>query len=157
MTKGTCEKRPQLFLLATDSNPDYIQRAKEGAYGRSSLKGLSQEIKTMYFNGSEDGSLFSFVENVKKDISWQVHDVMREPPPAGKFHIILLRNSLLTYYREERRRPVLLKIVDSLEDGGFLIIGCHESLPSPIRMLSPHERCTYLFRKAHNCIPHLSD
>jgi chemotaxis protein methyltransferase CheR len=157
MTEGTCEKRPQLFLLASDSNPDYIQRAKEGAYGRSSLKGLSQEIKTTYFNVSEDGSHFSFVENIKKDITWQVHDLMREPPPAGKFHIILLRNSLLTYYREERIMPVLLKIVDSLEDGGFLIIGCQESLPSPIRMLSPHKRCTYLFCRAHNCIPHLSD
>jgi chemotaxis protein methyltransferase CheR len=83
--------------------------------------------------------------------------LMKEPPPAGKFHIILLRNSLLTYYREERRRPVLLKIVDSLEDGGFLIIGCHESLPSQICMLSPHKSCTYLFQKAHNSIPHFSE
>jgi hypothetical protein len=24
-------------------------------------------------------------------------------------------------------------------------------------MLSPHERCTYLFQKAHNSIPHLSE
>ena len=156
MTKGACERCPGLYLLASDSNPDYIKRAKEGAYGKSSLKGLSQEIKTIYFHESADGSNFFFAENVKKDIKWQVHDLMKEPPPAGKFHLILLRNSLLTYYPEERRRPVLLKIVDRLEDGGFLIIGCHESLPSHIRMLSPHESCTYLFQKAHNSIPHLS-
>lgn len=156
MTKGTFHRRPRLLLLATDSNPDYIQRAKEGAYRRSSLKGLSQEIKASYFRISEEGSNYLLAEDIKKDIIWQVRDLMKEPPPAEKFHIIFLRNSLLTYYLEGNSTPVLLKIVDSLDSGGFFIIGCHERLPSRIRMLSPYKSCSFIFQKTHNAVPHVS-
>lgn len=148
MMKGTFHRLPRLFLRATDSNPDYLERARVGTYRKSSLKGLSQEIKAMYFRVSEGGSNYLLAENVKKDITWQVQNLMKQPLPAEKFQIIFLRNSLLTYYREENRTPVFLKIVDSLDDEGFLIIGCHEKLPSQIRMLSPYKSCTYVFQKA---------
>jgi len=157
MTKGTFHPPPRLFLRATDSNPYYLERAREGAYRRSSLKGLSREIEAMYFRLSGDGSNYLLVENLKKDITWQVQDLMKQPPPAEKFQIIFLRNNLLTYYREENRMPAFLKIIDSLDDEGFLIIGCHEKLPSQTRMLSPYTSCPYIFQKTYNDIPHLSD
>lgn len=156
MTKGVFHRCPRLFLLATDSNPEYLKKAKEGVYGKSGLKGLSHEMEAIYFHVSEDGSRFSFAENTKKNITWRVHDVVKEPPPKEKFHLIFLRNSVLTYYREERRMPVLLKVIDSLEDGGFLAIGCHERLPSPIHILAPYKSSPCLFQKVHHAVPQCS-
>jgi len=147
MLKSRFDRLPRLHLRATDSNPDYLDRAKEGVYRRSNLKGLSDEIRAMYFHISEDGSKYLVADFLKKDITWQVHDLMKQLPLAGKFHIIFLRNSLLTYYREGNAIPVLLNIVDSLDDGGILIIGCHEKIPSHASMLSPFKSCPYIFRK----------
>jgi chemotaxis protein methyltransferase CheR len=147
MTKDRVHRLPRLFLRATDSNPYYLEKASVGAYHRSSLKGLPQEIKAQYLHLSEDGSNYLFIDYLKKDITWQLHDLMKQPPPAGKFQIIFLRNSLLTYYREGNALPVFLKIADRLEDGGILIIGCHEKIPSHAGMLSPLKSCSYIFQK----------
>lgn len=147
MTRGKFSRPPQLHLRATDSNPAYLEKAREGMYNKGGLKGLSDEIRAMYFHISAEGSQYLVADFLKKDITWHIHDLMKQPPLPGKFHIIFLRNSLLTYYREGNATPVFLKIVDSLEEGGILIIGCHEKIPSQANMLSPFKSCPYIFRK----------
>ncbi|HBH86545.1 MAG TPA: hypothetical protein DDY17_02940 [Syntrophaceae bacterium] len=153
--KNRFDRLPRLLIHATDRNPGYLEKAGEGAYRSSILKGVSGEIRERYLRVSGDGSNYLFADYLKKDITWQLHDLMKQPPLAGMFQIIFLRNNLLTYYREESRIPVFLKIVDSLDEGGFLIIGCHEKLPFQSRMLSQCKKCTCIFQKTHNTIPRL--
>ncbi|HYA14530.1 MAG TPA: CheR family methyltransferase [Syntrophales bacterium] len=147
MLKSRFARLPQLHLLATDLNPDYLEKAETGVYGRSSLKGLPDDIRTIYFHESPNKANYHVVDYLKDNIVWQVHDLMRQTPPAGKFQIIFLRNSLLTYYREENRVSVFLKIVDSIDEGGFLFIGRREKLPYPIQTLSSFKDCSYIFQK----------
>ena len=147
MMKGRFGRLPRLHLQATDSNPDYLKKAREGIYSPSSLKGLSDEIKGDYFHISEYETNYGVVHSLKKDILWEVHDLMRQPPLSGKFQIIFLRNSILTYYRVERIAGVFLKVLDSLDEGGFFIIGRHETLPVQTSLLSPYKGCSYIFQK----------
>lgn len=153
MLKGRIARLPQLHLLATDSNPNYLERAESGVYGRSSLKGLPDDFRTIYFHVSPNKANYFVVDYLKDNIVWQVHDLMRQTPPAGKFEIIFLRNTLLTYYQEENRAPVFLKVVDSIDEGGFLFIGRREKLPYPIQTLSSFKDCSYIFQKGQNTRP----
>jgi chemotaxis methyl-accepting protein methylase len=84
---------------------------------------------------------------LKKNIAWEVHNLMKERPPAEVFQIIFLRNSLFTYYREESISSVFLNVLDSLDDGGFFIIGSHERLPSQTHTLSSFKGSSYIFQK----------
>jgi chemotaxis protein methyltransferase CheR len=147
MLKSRFARFPQLHLRATDLNPDYLERAKAGVYSRNSLKGLPDNVRSIYFRTSPEKAHYFVVDCLKDDIVWQVHDLMRQTPPAGKFQIIFLRNSLLTYYPEENRTPVFLKVVDSLDEKGFLFIGRREKLPYPIQTLSSFKDCSYIFQK----------
>ncbi len=147
MLKSRFARVPQLHLRATDRNPDFLERAEAGAYSRSSLKGLPDDVRAIYFHTSPDKANYFVVDCLRDNIVWQVHDLMRQTPPAGKFQIIFLRNSLLTYYPEENRTPVFLKVMDGLDEGGFLFIGRREKLPCPIPTLLSFKDCSYIFQK----------
>jgi chemotaxis protein methyltransferase CheR len=147
MMKGRFNQPPLLHLRATDSNPDYLEKARAGIYRRSSLKGLPGEIRAQYFRILEDELNYLVDDYLKKDITWEVHDLIRQPPPAEKFHITFLRNNLLTYYREENRESAFLNIVESIDEEGFLIIGSHERVPSQSHALLQLKGCPYILQK----------
>ena len=69
------------------------------------------------------------------------------PPPARDFHIVFLRNNLLTYYRDEIVKAALPAIVDSLVPGGILVIGRKEHLPDSLKGFHPHAAVSCLYRK----------
>ncbi|MGC9975475.1 MAG: CheR family methyltransferase [Syntrophales bacterium] len=138
---------PELRILATDINPDYIGKAMAGIYDRNNLKGLPDEIKSVYFHACEDQKALCLTDCIKKCVAWKVHNLMKEPPPAKRFQIVFLRNNLFTYYRPEYTSSVFLNVLDRLDEGGFFIIGSHERLPFQTHMLSPFKGSSYIFQK----------
>jgi chemotaxis protein methyltransferase CheR len=144
--KNRFDRLPQLRLWATDIHPDYLNTAKEGTYIKSTLKEVSKEIKNAYFSFSEDKSLYFIADHLKSDITWETYNLVRQPPPEEKFQSIFLRNNLLTYYRQEIKEPAFLKVISSLDMGGFLVIGTHEKLPVQPRTLSQFKGYHYIFQ-----------
>lgn len=144
--KSRFDRLPQLQLWATDINPDYLNKAMEGTYIGSTLKGVPEEIKNTCFRTSKDKSLYFIADYLKKDIKWEAYDLVKRPPPEEKFQIIFLRNNLLTYYQQEIKESAFLKVINSLAGGGFLIIGTHEKLPIQTRTLSQFKGYSYIFQ-----------
>ncbi|MGA2331060.1 MAG: CheR family methyltransferase [Syntrophales bacterium] len=147
MLKTKRSALPELRIRATDINPDYIGKAMAGVYRRSSLKGFPDEIKSAYFYTCKDQENYCTADHLKKCITWEVHDLMRERPPEEVFQIIFLRNSLFTYYCRESISSVFQNILDSLDDGGFFIIGSHERLSFQTPTLSSFKGSAYIFQK----------
>jgi chemotaxis protein methyltransferase CheR len=120
---------PDLELWATDVNPDYIEMARNGVYGISSLKELPQQFIERYFDkvpGKQRYILHSFL---KQGIRFDRHDIVKHAPPAPCFDLVFLRNNLLTYYRPPEMEKALAAILSVLVPGGMLITGSHEKLP----------------------------
>jgi chemotaxis methyl-accepting protein methylase len=63
MLKTRFDKLPKLQLWATDVNPDYLNKAVEGAYIESTLKEVSEKIKAAYFRASEDKLLYFITDH----------------------------------------------------------------------------------------------
>jgi len=143
----TLGQLPQIHVWATDSNPDYLNKAREGMYVRSALKEMPETIIEKYLCPSEDKTTYSIIDTVQQGIQWEIYNLIKEPPPAKEFQIIFLRNNLLTYYRQEIKEPAFRKVLKSLTHGGFLIIGSHEKLPCETTELVPFEGSSYIFRK----------
>ena len=83
---------------------------------------------------------------LQRDILWQEHHLLSDPP-GSLFHMIFLRNNLLTYYQDHFKKQVLEKVVDCLCTEGFLVIGSHERLPYVFPELIPFGSLSYVFKK----------
>ncbi len=118
----------QLDILATDVNPVCIERAQKGWYGKGSLKEVEASIMETYFRKIPGSSQYEVRSRVKQLIRWQVHDLFI-PLFEGPFHIILLRNNLLTYHQGKDRDDGFQLILNHLVPGGYIVAGSHEALP----------------------------
>ncbi|NVM22716.1 MAG: hypothetical protein HWN68_13165 [Desulfobacterales bacterium] len=143
---GRNKRLPALEIWATDMNPDYLDKARTGVYHRSSLREAPQALRDIYFESHAKGQFFAVRDTVKKGIFWQVHNLLSDPP-ATDFQLVFLRNSLLTYYQDELKAPAFEKVVESLDQDGFLIIGAGEKLPSGSRGLLPFAGHPCIFQK----------
>lgn len=137
---------PQIHMIASDLNPAYIEKAREGIYTSSSLKEASPAIKKQYFTAKRKGRIFAVKPFLKQDIAWQVRHLLSKPP-AGKFHIIFLRNNLLTYYRKRLQEKPFRQIAECLAPSGFLIVGAHEEPPFTTRGLAQFQNLAFVFRR----------
>jgi chemotaxis protein methyltransferase CheR len=144
--RARSEDMPELEILAMDINPDYIGRAREGKYSKSSLKEVPDELRDAYFLYSEKDDLYRIAPSMKAEISWKVKNAVKESL-QGNFQVIFLRNGILTYYKDELRQTAFRKILGSLSMGGFLIIGSHERLPVETGDLLPVMGQQYIFKK----------
>ena len=137
---------PSLELCATEVNPTYLERAKEGIYPAAALSRLAPETRARFFRPAGK-KMFRVVDELREGIRWQVHDLTADPPPARDFHIVLLRNNLLTYYRDEIVKAALPAIADSLVPGGILVIGRKEHLPGFLKGFDSHPAVPFLYRE----------
>jgi chemotaxis methyl-accepting protein methylase len=117
-------------------NPLYLERGIKGIYTRTSLKEVPEEIRIAFFAPTADGIHFSVMNSLKEQIEWKQENLVLKTPEE-RFHLIFLRNNLLTYYDETIKAPVFDKVLGCLIEGGFLVIGAHERIPSGARHLTP--------------------
>ena len=137
---------PELEMIATDMHPQYIEKAQAGIYTKSSLKEVTDEIRADYFDIKKGGSRYDVKTLLKNNITWQLRNIFSGPPGSG-FHIIFLRNNFLTYYQGDLIRGPFTKIIDSLDPGGWLIVGSHEKLPDESSRLNRNPSTPWAYRK----------
>ena len=136
----------RLELTATDMHPEYIRKAEAGIYTKSSLKEIPEEMRDVYFDRKKGGNRYELKPMFKKNIIWQTRNMYSDPPDAG-FHIIFLRNNLLTYYQDHLINQAFTEILKSLNPGGWLIIGSHENLPFESPRLTRNSSTPWAYRK----------
>jgi chemotaxis protein methyltransferase CheR len=136
---------PPLDLRATDVNPAYLERAIEGIYPAGALARVPAEARARFFRPAGRAS-FRVADELREGIRWQVHDLTVDAPPERDFHILFLRNNLLTYYRDEIVKAALPAIADCLVPGGYLVIGRKEQLPDSLKGFHPLRSVSCLYR-----------
>jgi chemotaxis protein methyltransferase CheR len=112
-------------FIASDISHEALRNARNGRYSQIDVnRGLPAQLLVRHFS--------------KVDATWQLDDVIRkhvdfrqinliEPlPQLPQMDIVFLRNALI-YFDDEVKRRVLRKIHDVLTDGGYLLLGVGES------------------------------
>jgi chemotaxis methyl-accepting protein methylase len=144
---------PALEITGTDMNPGYLAKAVEGVYSRSSLKEVPDDLLSAFFLPQGAGLRFSVKPFLKGQIVWKQENLLVRMPETT-FHLIFLRNNLLTYYKESIKNPAFRKIADYLIPGGFLVIGAHEKAPLANHGLVPCQGKPYLLQKGASLKAH---
>lgn len=135
---------PDIHIIATDMNPEYLNRAKQAVYTLSSMRNVGDAIRSTYFIKQSQGR-FAVRAEIKTGIIWQIHQLLSDPP-EDTFDLIFIRNNLLTYYADRVKIPAFKRVANQLATGGFLVIGRNEDLPDDLGELTPWQNSRTIFR-----------
>jgi chemotaxis protein methyltransferase CheR len=115
-----------LSILATDIDENLLERAKEGTYKNSSLKEVPEGTVENFFRKA--GGFYILDQAIREGIEFKKHDILHGEPFFG-MDIVFCRNLAFTYFSKECQIEVLKKMVTSLKEKKFLVIGKDENLP----------------------------
>lgn len=133
-----------VFILATDSDPQLLERAKRACYRPGTLRELPREWVEAAFHASS-GEL-CLGEKWKAPVELVQHD-LREPAPPGTFDLILCRNLAFTYFGPALQRETRDRLAHHLRPGGVLMLGAHETLPESEHQFEPLAPSLRIYRR----------
>lgn len=115
-------------VVATDISARALQRAREGAAPRRSLRNVPRpELARKWLKVSGDQVLVG--EALRQAVDWRRVNLLDQEAIRGLgiFDVILCRNVLI-YFRDETIRAVVDGLTGQLVEGGLLCVGVSESL-----------------------------
>ncbi len=145
LLKKKTDNLPAVELLATDTNEASLGRARIGRYPPSSIREVPVDLRSDYFESRKGGKQFQVREFLKQDVLFRPHDLL-SGSPKSRFHLIFIRNNLLTYYQDQIKGPVFHKILEALTPRGLLIVGAQENVPLDTGRLSSDNQFDYVLR-----------
>ena len=129
-----------LSILGTDLSPEALRRARRGSYPAARLEEISAEMRAEYF--TRHGVEYQLCDRIREQVQFFRHDILSDPP-FYRADLILCRNLLIYFSREQQQRVVEI-LAESLLPGGYLILGRAETLAPAcrglFRCIDPAER-----------------
>ncbi|MGF1754446.1 protein-glutamate O-methyltransferase [Vibrio makurazakiensis] len=114
-------------ITATDISASMLDMCRAGVYDNLALgRGLSPERRRTFFEDAGDGRM-QVKTNVKRMVNFRPQNLMDSYALLGKFDIIFCRNVLI-YFSPDMKSKVLNQMANSLNPGGYLLLGASESL-----------------------------
>ena len=118
-----------LRILGSDVNTDVLESAVQGCFAEELLSPIPATFSKRYFDLASDKNnpCHRIKPEIQKLIQFRQFNLMSSDYPiATKFQLIFCRN-VLYYLQSERREFLIKKLVDHLEEGGWLVLGITES------------------------------
>jgi chemotaxis protein methyltransferase CheR len=117
-------------ILATDLNPDLLATAALGEYPSYTLEETPPLFQSDYFEPIGEDQ-FRVKAELKRAVKFKQHDLLSSAA-VGKHHIIVCRNVLI-YFSREQQEKIHSLFCESLIADGFLLLGGTETLPLTFR------------------------
>ncbi len=117
-------------ILATDINPDFLEKARKGIYTKWSFRNTSGEFRNKYFTRHGDNE-FHILPEIKNMVSFASLNLANDNYPSKDndteaFDVIFCRNVMI-YFSVENARLITDRFHKSLVTGGLLVV-------SPVEM-----------------------
>ena len=120
-------------IVGTDVSEAVVERARAGAYTQFEVQrglGIAQMIK--WFEETPEG--WRAVEALRRNVRFQVHNLLEMPPHPGAFDIVLCRNVLL-YLNQQTREKAFDRLAAAMAPDGWLMLGAGETVIGQTRKL----------------------
>ncbi|GAK82902.1 chemotaxis protein methyltransferase CheR [Vibrio ponticus] len=118
---------PSVSITATDISTSMLDMCRAGVYDNLALgRGLSPERRRAFFEDAGDGRM-KIKDTAKRLVNFRPQNLMDSYALLGKFDVIFCRNVLI-YFSPEMKSKVLNQMANSLNPGGYLLLGASESL-----------------------------
>jgi chemotaxis protein methyltransferase CheR len=132
-------------ILGTDVSSGVIDRARNGTYSQFEVqRGLGIQQTIRWFEEAGDG--WRAVEDLRKPVRFQVHNILEAPPHPGDFDIVLCRNVLL-YLTAEKRTLAFERIAAAMASDGWLMLGAGETVIGQTKRFGADINARGLYRR----------
>ena len=131
-------------LIASDIDAKALEKACRGEYAEHAVKNVTGLRLKKYFD--MNGKLYQMKDSLKKAISFQRQDLIRDVPPDDDFDLIVCRNVLI-YFTDEAKSVLYQKVSGSLRTGGYLFAGSTEQLFSADKLRLSFAGGQFFYRK----------
>ena len=113
-------------IIATDISLPVLDEAKKGCYDTASIsRGMSDERKQRFFKQTPD-NCWQLADMIKQRVQFRELNLKDGFASLGKFDMIFCRNVLI-YFSHELKADILTRMAQSLNPGGYLILGSSEA------------------------------
>ncbi|MFH1673516.1 MAG: protein-glutamate O-methyltransferase CheR [Pseudomonadota bacterium] len=125
-----------ISIFGTDIDDEALDRARLGVYNNEAVAEVRKKILDTYFT-CDGGNNYSVVDSIRGVVNFCNHDITsrdRRSPAAGivaNYDLIMCRN-LLIYFTVPLQQRAFLNLFNSLNPGGYLILGRSESIPTDL-------------------------
>ncbi|MGL4312582.1 MAG: CheR family methyltransferase [Sphingomonas sp.] len=133
-------------ILATDVSEAAIARARAGKFSQFEIqRGLPVRRMIEWFEA--DGAVWNASPDLLRRIVFRRHNLVGDPPPVGRFDIVLCRNVLL-YLSTNQRQRVFEALAKVVRPGGLLVLGAGETVIGQSDAFIPSPRYRGLYEPA---------
>lgn len=113
-------------IVATDISDRMIEMGKRARYDELSVaRGLSPERKASFFN--HHGNEWEVKPEIRRRVTFRHLNLLQSFSSLGRFDVIFCRNVLI-YFSGESKRDITSRFAQSLNPGGYLLLGASESM-----------------------------
>lgn len=112
------------IIYASDIDDEMLAKAEMGEYKEAEMKGLPQDYLQKYFQRTNTG--YRVTDRVKRLVKFEHRDLISDP--KHRFLDLILCRNVVIYFAREVKEKVYMDFYDSLNPGGFLVLGRAETL-----------------------------
>ncbi|MCH8615567.1 protein-glutamate O-methyltransferase CheR [Sphingomonas sp. SM33] len=113
-------------ILGTDVSSAVIDRARSGTYSQFEVqRGLAITQTIKWFEEAGDG--WRILEPLRRNLRFQVHNLLEIAPQPRNFDIVLCRNVLL-YLSPEKKTLAFDRLASAMAPDGYFMLGAGETV-----------------------------
>ncbi len=133
----------RIEIHGTDISENSLAKAREGIYGPHVAAEVPEKLRSRYFTHKPDGDTWEVKPALRELVSVRHHNLM-QPNPRKDYDCVFLRNVLI-YFSRDSKQVVINHLVDSLAEGGYLVVGPSEGIFDMLGMLE--KKSPFLYRQ----------
>jgi chemotaxis protein methyltransferase CheR len=116
-------------VVGTDVAPEVVRKAQRCVFPLERSSGLTPALLQRFClrGAGEAEGTFCLKESLTRRLSFRVGNLLEPQPVLGCFDVIFLRNVLI-YFDDERRRRIVANVLERLRPGGLLLPGHAETV-----------------------------
>jgi chemotaxis protein methyltransferase CheR len=116
-------------IFASDINTDVIKKANVGLYPLKMMGNIPENLKFKYcLKGKENYEGWFLVDRILiNNIKFENRNLLEEQKDLGLFDVIFLRNVLI-YFSHEMKKKIINNVMKNLKVGGYIIISLTEHI-----------------------------
>lgn len=123
-THGELPRLRRVDIHGTDIDRQSLENAARGGFEEADFAETPAEVRRTYFAPEAP---FTIRDDVRRMVRFSRLDLLHEPAPNHKHHLIVCRNVLIYFDRDSQER-LFTAFFDALAPGGFLVLGKVETL-----------------------------
>ncbi|MEM7687387.1 MAG: protein-glutamate O-methyltransferase CheR [Pseudomonadota bacterium] len=137
-----------LDILGTDISERAIKAARSGLYSQFEVqRGLGVIQMLRHFDETSAG--WQVKDETRRNLRFEKHNVLSDPPGRARFDLILCRNVLL-YFDQPNREKAFSRLASAINPGGYLMLGAGETVVGQTNAFAPSPDRISLYELSSN-------